>query len=145
MIAQVPYANAEDVDRTARDAHAAFLKWREVPVVDRVQVFYRYKDLLEKHAAEIARILSAENGKTVDDAVGSVRRAIQMVEVACGMPSLMMGQSLENVSSGIDCQSYPPAGRRVRRNYPLQLSSHGADVDVSLRHCLRQHVHPEAF
>jgi malonate-semialdehyde dehydrogenase (acetylating)/methylmalonate-semialdehyde dehydrogenase len=93
------------VDRTARAAHAAFLKWREVPVVERVQVFYRYKDLLEKHAGEIARILSAENGKTRDDAAGSVRRAIQMVEVACGMPSLMMGQSLENVSKGIDCQT----------------------------------------
>jgi malonate-semialdehyde dehydrogenase (acetylating)/methylmalonate-semialdehyde dehydrogenase len=105
VIAQVPYAGADDVDRAARAAHAAFLKWREVPVIERVQVFYRYKDLLEKHAGEISRILSAENGKTVDDAAGSVRRAIQMVEVACGMPSLMMGQSLENVSKGIDCQS----------------------------------------
>jgi malonate-semialdehyde dehydrogenase (acetylating)/methylmalonate-semialdehyde dehydrogenase len=105
VIAQVPDATADDVDRTARAAHAAFLKWREVPVVERVQVFYRYKDLLEKHAGEIARILSTENGKTVDDAAGSVRRAIQMVEVACGMPSLMMGQSLENVSKGIDCQA----------------------------------------
>src|SRR5580700_5766282 len=105
VIAQVPYAIAEDVDRAARAAHAAFLKWREVPVVERVQVFYRYKDLLERHAGEIARILSTENGKTVDDAAGSVRRAIQMVEVACGMPSLMMGQSLENVSKGIDSQS----------------------------------------
>ena len=105
VIAQVPYATAEDVDRTARAAHAAFLQWREVPVVDRVQVFYRYKDLLEKHAAEIARTLSSENGKTREDAAGSVRRAIQMVEVACGMPSLMMGQSLENVAKGIDCQT----------------------------------------
>jgi len=105
VIAQVPYATADDVDRTARAAHAAFLKWREVPVVERVQVFYRYKELLEKNAGEIARILSAENGKTVDDATGSVRRAIQMVEVACGMPSLMMGHSLENVSKGIDCQT----------------------------------------
>jgi malonate-semialdehyde dehydrogenase (acetylating)/methylmalonate-semialdehyde dehydrogenase len=105
VIAQVPYATAEDVDRAARAAHTAFLKWREVPVVDRVQVFYRYKDLLEKHAGEIARILSSENGKTREDAAGSVRRAIQMVEVVCGMPSLMMGQSLENVSKGIDCQT----------------------------------------
>jgi len=105
VIAQVPYATAEDVDRTARAAHAAFLKWREVPVVERVQAFYRYKDLLEKHADETARILSTENGKTLEDARGSVRRAIQMVEVACGMPSLMMGHSLENVSKGIDCQT----------------------------------------
>jgi malonate-semialdehyde dehydrogenase (acetylating) / methylmalonate-semialdehyde dehydrogenase len=104
-IAQVPYATAEDVDRTARAAHAAFQQWREVPVVDRVQPFYRYKTLLEKHAEETARILSTENGKTLEDARGSVRRAIQMVEVACGMPSLMMGYSLENVAKGIDCQT----------------------------------------
>ncbi len=105
VIAQVPYAAADDVDRAARAAHQAFLKWREVPVVDRVQVLYRYKDLLEKHADEVARILSTENGKTLDDARGSVRRAIQMVEVSCGMPSLMMGYSLDNVAKGIDCQT----------------------------------------
>jgi malonate-semialdehyde dehydrogenase (acetylating)/methylmalonate-semialdehyde dehydrogenase len=105
VIAQVPYATADDVDRAARAAHAAFLKWREVPVVERVQVLYRYKSLLDRHTEEIARILTTENGKTLEDARGSVRRAIQMVEVACGMPSLMMGQSLENVSKGIDSQS----------------------------------------
>ncbi len=104
-LAQVPYATAEDIDRVVRSAHEAFLKWREVPVVDRVQVLYRYKDLLEKHADEIARILSTENGKTLEDARGSVRRAIQMVEVACGMPSLIMGCALDNVAKGIDCQT----------------------------------------
>lgn len=105
VIARVPYAVAEDIDRIARAAHQAFLSWREVPVVERVQVFYRYKILLEQHAEEVAQILSTENGKTIEDARASVRRAIQMVEVACSMPSLMMGQSLENVARGIDCQS----------------------------------------
>src|SRR5579863_6935676 len=105
VIAQAPYATVAQVDRVARRAHEAFLKWREVPVVDRVQVFYRYKTLLEKHADEVARILSTENGKTLDDARASVRRSIQMVEVACGMPSLMQGYSLENVSRGIDSVS----------------------------------------
>ncbi len=105
VIAQVAYATAAQVDRVARHAHEAFLKWREVPVVDRVQTFYRYKLLLEKHADDVARILSTENGKTLDDAKASVRRAIQMVEVACGMPSLMMGESLENVARGIDSVS----------------------------------------
>jgi malonate-semialdehyde dehydrogenase (acetylating)/methylmalonate-semialdehyde dehydrogenase len=105
VIAQVPYATAAEVDRVAKFAHAAFLKWREVPVVDRVQVLYRYKTLLEKNVDDVARILSTENGKTLDDARASVRRAIQMVEVACGMPTLMMGDSLENVSRGIDSQS----------------------------------------
>ena len=105
MIAEVSYAAPADVDRAVRAAHEAFLQWREVPVVDRVQPLYRFKALLEKHASELARILSTENGKTLDDAKAEVNRTIQMVEVACGMPSLMMGESLENVSRGIDCHS----------------------------------------
>jgi malonate-semialdehyde dehydrogenase (acetylating)/methylmalonate-semialdehyde dehydrogenase len=105
VIARVPFAADAEIDRAARAAHEAYLKWRDVPVVERVQVLYRYKDLLEKNLEGIARILTTENGKTLEDAKGSVRRAIQMVEVACGMPSLMMGQSLGNVSRGIDCHS----------------------------------------
>ena len=101
-IAQVAYASAEDVNRCVQAAHAAYLKWRDVPVVERVQPLYRFKMLLEKHANDLAAALTAENGKTIDDARMEVRRAIQMVEVACGMPSLMMGDSLNDVASGID-------------------------------------------
>jgi malonate-semialdehyde dehydrogenase (acetylating) / methylmalonate-semialdehyde dehydrogenase len=105
IIAQVPYAGEAEIDRAVRSAHAAFLKWREVPVVDRVQVLYRHKALLEKHAAEIAAMLTRENGKTLDDARAETHRAIQMVEVACGMPSLMMGDSLNDVARDIDCKT----------------------------------------
>ncbi len=101
-IAQVAYATADDVDRTVQAAQAAFLKWRDVPVVERMQPLYRYKMLLEKHHHELAATLTTENGKTIDDARAEVRRAIQMVEVACGMPSLMMGDSLNDLSTGID-------------------------------------------
>jgi malonate-semialdehyde dehydrogenase (acetylating)/methylmalonate-semialdehyde dehydrogenase len=104
-IAEVPYAAAADVDRAVQAAHAAFLKWRDVPVVDRVQVLYRFKALLDKHADELAAILTRENGKTRDDARAEVRRMIQMVEVACGMPSLMLGDSLNDVAQGIDCKT----------------------------------------
>jgi malonate-semialdehyde dehydrogenase (acetylating)/methylmalonate-semialdehyde dehydrogenase len=104
-IAEVPYAAAADVDRAVQAAHAAFLKWRDVPVVDRVQMLYRFKALLDKHADELAAILTRENGKTRDDARAEVRRMIQMVEVACGMPSLMLGDSLNDVAQGIDCKT----------------------------------------
>ncbi len=104
-IAEVPYATAADVDRAVRSAHTAFLKWREVPVVDRVQVLYRYKALLEQNAADIANTLTRENGKTAEDAKAETRRAIQMVEVACGMPTLMMGDSLSDVAKDIDCHT----------------------------------------
>jgi malonate-semialdehyde dehydrogenase (acetylating)/methylmalonate-semialdehyde dehydrogenase len=102
VIADVPYATAAEVDGIVRAAHAAFLKWRSVPVVERVQPLYRYKTLLDKYQDELARILTTENGKAFDDAKLEVRRGIQMVEVACGMPSLMMGDSLADVSPGID-------------------------------------------
>ena len=115
-----------------------------MPVVDRVQVLYRYKALLEKHADELARTLTRENGKTADDARAEVRRAIQMVEVACGMPSLMMGDSLNDVAQRHRLQDHSPADRRVRGHHAVQFSGDGADVDVSVRHRLRQHVHAEA-
>src|SRR5579872_2068026 len=104
-IAAVPYAAEGDVDRAVQAAHTAFLKWRDVPVVDRVQVLYRFKTLLEQHHSELAAILTRENGKTADDAKAEVRRMIQMVEVACGMPSLMMGDSLNDIAAGIDCKT----------------------------------------
>jgi malonate-semialdehyde dehydrogenase (acetylating) / methylmalonate-semialdehyde dehydrogenase len=105
VTAAIEYTSATDVDRAAQSAHQAYLDWREVPVVDRVQVLYRYKTLLEQHLSELAQILSDENGKLLDDAKAEVRRGIQMVEVACGMPSLMMGDSLNDVASGIDCKT----------------------------------------
>jgi len=105
VMAEVPYATVEDIDRAVQAAHEAFLKWRDVPVVDRVQPLYRFKALLEKYANEVAAILTRENGKTADDAKAEVRRMIQMVEVACGMPSLMMGDSLNDVAAGIDCKT----------------------------------------
>src|ERR1022692_2722362 len=105
LLAEVPYADESDIDRAVRAAHEAFLLWREVPVVDRVQVLYRYKALLDKHTADLANVLTSENGKTADDARAEVRRAIQMVEMACGMPSLMMGDSLNDVAAGIDCKT----------------------------------------
>jgi malonate-semialdehyde dehydrogenase (acetylating) / methylmalonate-semialdehyde dehydrogenase len=105
VLAEVPLATAADVDYAVETAHAGFLKWREVPVVDRVQVLYRYKTLLEQYHGDLAAMLTAENGKTLDDAKAEVRRAIQMVEMACGMPTLMMGDSLNDVAAGIDCKT----------------------------------------
>jgi malonate-semialdehyde dehydrogenase (acetylating)/methylmalonate-semialdehyde dehydrogenase len=104
-LAILPYSTAADVDRAANDAHRAWLEWREVPVVDRVQPLYRFKTLLEKNVREVATILTRENGKVLEDAMTEVKRGVQMVEVACGMPSLMMGDSLNDVAKGIDCRT----------------------------------------
>jgi malonate-semialdehyde dehydrogenase (acetylating)/methylmalonate-semialdehyde dehydrogenase len=105
QIARLPYASVAETNRAVEAAHAAFQSWKDTPVVDRVQPLYKFKALLEKHANEVADILTRENGKTVEDARVEVRRAIQMVEVACGMPSLMMGDSLNDVARGIDSRT----------------------------------------
>ena len=81
----------------------------------RARTMFRFKALLEEHFDELARIVTTEHGKTLDEARGSVRRGIECVEVACGAPSLLMGYGLENIAAGIDCHVDAPADRRRAR------------------------------
>jgi malonate-semialdehyde dehydrogenase (acetylating) / methylmalonate-semialdehyde dehydrogenase len=104
VIARVPLSSAEEVDQAVAAARKAFPAWRDTPPVTRAQVLFRFKVLLEEHFEELARTVTTEHGKTLDEARGSVRRGIECVEVACGTPSLSMGYGLENISAGIDCQ-----------------------------------------
>jgi malonate-semialdehyde dehydrogenase (acetylating)/methylmalonate-semialdehyde dehydrogenase len=103
VIGRTPLSTAADVDAAVRAATVAFPGWRDTPVNARAQVLYRFKARLEEHFDEIARIVTMEHGKTLDEARGSVRRGIECVEVACGAPSLMQGFGLEDISAGIDC------------------------------------------
>lgn len=102
VIARVPASTADDVDQAVKVAAAAFPAWRSTPPEDRIQYLFRLKELLEKHLDELGRLISAENGKTLTEAKGELRRAIENVEVACGIPTLMQGYNLEDVSRGID-------------------------------------------
>jgi malonate-semialdehyde dehydrogenase (acetylating) / methylmalonate-semialdehyde dehydrogenase len=101
-LAQVPAGRASDVDSVVEAAAAAFPEWRRTPPEDRIQYLFRLKQLLETHLEEIARICTQENGKTLAESRGEVRRAIENVEVACGIPMLMQGYNLEDVARGID-------------------------------------------
>jgi malonate-semialdehyde dehydrogenase (acetylating)/methylmalonate-semialdehyde dehydrogenase len=102
-LAEVPLSNAADVDRAVAAAQAAFWPWRQTPPQQRVQALYRLKALMEQHHEDLARQVTEEHGKTLEDARGSVQRAIENVEVACGIPSLMMGYGLEDgAARGID-------------------------------------------
>ena len=103
VIGRTPLSTAADVDAAVRAATVAFPGWRDTPVNARAQVLYRFKARLEEHFEEMARIVTMEHGKTLDEARGSVRRGIECVEVACGAPSLMQGFGLEDISAGIDC------------------------------------------
>ena len=106
ILAQAPCATDEEIDRAAAEAKAAFLEWREVPVPERARLFFEYQKALKRDQKEIARILSAETGKTFPDAMGDVWRGIEVAELACQAPSLMMGETVENVSRSIDTHSY---------------------------------------
>jgi len=103
VIGRTPLSTGADVDAAVRAATDAFPGWRDTPVNARAQVLYRFKALLEQNFEEMARIVTTEHGKTLDEARGSVRRGIECVEVACGAPSLMQGFGLEDISQGIDC------------------------------------------
>ena len=103
VIAQTPLSPAQDVDAAVRAATAAYPGWSETPPVVRARAMFRFTQLLEEQFEDIARLVTTEHGKTVAESRGSVRRAIECVEVACGAPSMLMGHGLENVSAGIDC------------------------------------------
>jgi malonate-semialdehyde dehydrogenase (acetylating)/methylmalonate-semialdehyde dehydrogenase len=103
VIAQTPMSTGRDVDAAVQAAAAAFPAWRETPPVARAGAMFKFRALLEQDFEELARTVTIEHGKTLDESRGSVRRAIECVEVACGAPSLLMGYGLENVARGIDC------------------------------------------
>jgi malonate-semialdehyde dehydrogenase (acetylating)/methylmalonate-semialdehyde dehydrogenase len=102
-IAQVPLSSKADVDAAVEAAQNAFLEWRATPPLSRARYMYRVKDLLEKNYDDLARVLTQEHGKVIDEARASVRRAIDNVEVAAGITSLQMGYNLEDgAAEGID-------------------------------------------
>jgi malonate-semialdehyde dehydrogenase (acetylating)/methylmalonate-semialdehyde dehydrogenase len=103
VIAQVPLSTSEEVKRAIQAAKDAFWEWRETPPLTRARYLFRLKDLLEDNFEGISRVLVEEEGKTLDESRGEVRRMIENVEVAAGIPSLMMGYSLEDIAKDIDC------------------------------------------
>jgi malonate-semialdehyde dehydrogenase (acetylating)/methylmalonate-semialdehyde dehydrogenase len=101
-IALLPYSTNEEIDEAIRTARAAFPAWADTPVPDRAQVMFKLKQLLEDDFEGMARIVTQENGKTLPEARGEVRRAIEVVELACGAPTLLMGTNLDQIADGID-------------------------------------------
>jgi malonate-semialdehyde dehydrogenase (acetylating)/methylmalonate-semialdehyde dehydrogenase len=101
-LGRAPAGSAAEVDAAVQAAQAAFPAWRATPAGDRVQYLFKLKSLLETHLDELASLITIENGKTLAEAKGELRRGIENVEVACGIPVLMQGYSLEDIAPGID-------------------------------------------
>ena len=100
--AEVLLASESAVDRAVASTLAAFPDWRDTPVTARQRIMFRYRELVDSHRHDIAKLLTAEHGKTIDDALGEVQRGLEVVEFACGIPHLLKGDFSEQVSSGVD-------------------------------------------
>ena len=105
VIRHVPLATSEDVKAAVAAARAAYPAWRDTTALRRSRILNRFRELLEMHRAELARLASEEHGKTLEDAAGSVQRGIEVVEFAVGAPHLLKGEHAENVGRGVDCHS----------------------------------------
>jgi len=105
LLARVPLGGKADVDRAVKAAAEAFPAWRATPPVHRVKPLFALRELFERHHDDIARTVTREHGKTLDESRSSVRRAIDNVELALGAPTLMQGTSLEDIAAGIDCHT----------------------------------------
>ena len=106
VLTHLPCATSDEVDKAVSSAKEAFLIWKETPIPARARIMLKYQALLKEHHDEIATILSQETGKTFEDAKGDVFRGIEVVEHACNIATLVMGETVENVASNIDCYSY---------------------------------------
>jgi len=102
VLRHVPLADAADVDAAAAAAKAAWPAWRAAPALRRARILMRFRDLMETHKKDLARLVSQEHGKTVVDAEGSITRGIEVVEFATGIPHLLKGEFSDTVGTGVD-------------------------------------------
>jgi malonate-semialdehyde dehydrogenase (acetylating)/methylmalonate-semialdehyde dehydrogenase len=102
LLASAPLSSTDDVAKAVRAARDAFVTWRRVPPGDRIQPLFRLKTLLDAHIGDVAALITRECGKTLTESEGEIRRGIENVEVATGIPSLMMGATLEDIAAGVD-------------------------------------------
>lgn len=106
VIEHVPLSGSGDVDAAVRAAAAAYTGWSRTSVMERVRLMFRFKSLLEDSFEELAAIITRHHGKTLDEARGEVRRGIEVVDFACGAPTLLQGRTLRDVSAGVDQDLY---------------------------------------
>ena len=102
---RVPFCNAADIDAAVQSAQRAFPGWRDTPPLRRARILMRFRELLDANKDELARLITAEHGKTLADAAGSVQRGVEVVEFAMGIPHLVKGEYSEEVGTGVDCHS----------------------------------------
>ena len=102
LLAKVPAGSEEDIKDAAEKAHNAWSAWRNTPATQRIQYLFKMKQLLEAHSDEIAEICTRECGKTFPESKAEITRALENIEVACGIPKLLQGDFSEDIATGVD-------------------------------------------
>jgi len=139
LLSQVPMSAAKDLDNAVKAAKTAFPKWSHTPIKERVQVFYKYKYLLEKNLQELAALVSEENGKTMSEAIAEMEKCVELTEFACSLPQLVTGEVLE-VSKGVECRTeHVPLGVAasiVPFNFPSMVPNWTIPNAIALGNCM---------
>jgi malonate-semialdehyde dehydrogenase (acetylating)/methylmalonate-semialdehyde dehydrogenase len=139
LLSTVPMSSSKDLDDAVKAAKAAFPGWSKTPIKDRVQVFFRYKFLLEKYLKEMAELCSEENGKTYSESVAEIEKCIELTEFATSLPQLITGEVLE-VSKGVECRTeHVPLGvvaSIVPFNFPSMVPNWTIPNAIALGNCM---------
>jgi malonate-semialdehyde dehydrogenase (acetylating)/methylmalonate-semialdehyde dehydrogenase len=138
-LSTVPMSAYKDLDDAVKAAQAAFPGWSKTPIKERVQVFFRYKTLLEKHLRELAELCSEENGKTYGESVAEIEKCIELTEFATSLPQLITGELLE-VSKGVECRTEHVAlgvvASIVPFNFPSMVPNWTIPNAIALGNCM---------
>lgn len=139
LLSTVPLSTADDLNTAVAAAKKAFPAWSRLPIKERVQVFYRYKTLLEKNLEELAKLCSEENGKTYGESVAEIEKCIELTEFATSLPQLVTGEILE-VSKGVECRTeHVPLGvvaSIVPFNFPAMVPNWTIPNAIALGNCM---------
>jgi malonate-semialdehyde dehydrogenase (acetylating) / methylmalonate-semialdehyde dehydrogenase len=139
QLSKVPMSNAVELNNAVGSSTRAFPGWSKTPIKERVQVFFRYKFLLEKNLKELAHLVHLENGKTIDEAIAEIEKSIELTEFACSLPQLITGEILE-VSKGVECRTeHVPLGivaSIVPFNFPNMVPNWTIPNAIALGNCM---------
>ena len=138
-LSTVPMSSSKDLDDAVQAAKAAFPAWSKTPIKERVQVFFRYKTLLENHLKELSELCSEENGKTYGESVAEIEKCIELTEFATSLPQLITGEILE-VSKGVECRTEHVAlgvvASIVPFNFPSMVPNWTLPNAIALGNCM---------
>jgi malonate-semialdehyde dehydrogenase (acetylating)/methylmalonate-semialdehyde dehydrogenase len=139
LLTELPCSTTTDLDIAVIAAEEAFITWSKTPIKERVQVFFRYKALLEKHIQELAALGTEENGKTISESIAEIEKCIELTEFACALPQLVTGETLE-VSKGVECRTEKvPIGvvaSIVPFNFPTMVPNWTIPNALALGNCM---------